>query len=115
MWIRLAETTAVPPRFKGQTLSAGDYLYLGSAYGPGGIRARCKRHLQHDKKRRWHVDWLTTCAVQSRVLAFPGGIECDLVDAVRRAGGRPPIPGFGSSDCLRCTSHLLTAPAGMLF
>ena len=40
------------------TLSAGWYLYVGSALGPGGVAARCGRHLKADKAPRWHVDYL---------------------------------------------------------
>ena len=34
------------------TLASGRYVYCGSAYGPGGIRARVRRHLRRDKSVR---------------------------------------------------------------
>ncbi|MFQ6019018.1 MAG: DUF123 domain-containing protein, partial [Kiloniellaceae bacterium] len=40
-------------------LAPGRYLYGGSAWGPGGIRARVARHVCDDKRLRWHVDHLT--------------------------------------------------------
>lgn len=46
-------------RYAGSVLPAGRYVYCGSAYGPGGIRARVSRHCRTDKKLRWHVDHLT--------------------------------------------------------
>ena len=48
----------LPAEFNGRvgalgsvTLSPGTYLYLGSAYGPGGLAARLRRHLRRDKRR----------------------------------------------------------------
>lgn len=91
-------------------LAAGDYLYFGSAYGPGGLRARLRRHLRPSKKIHWHVDRLTTEGTVSDILAVPEGSECDLVErALPVAGVSVPVPGFGSSDCRSCSSHLLYA------
>lgn len=96
---------------KTQTLSAGRYLYVGSARGPGGMRARIARHLRRRKPMRWHVDRLTTRGRVVAVWAFANGDECALVGRLR---GLPvPLPGFGSSDCDRCRSHLLTWPEGV--
>jgi Uri superfamily endonuclease len=102
--------TTLPPRFASARLPAGVYLYFGSAYGPGGIAARCRRHLRPDKGRRWHVDWLTTQAQALVVLPFITGDECSLAAAALAAGSPAPIPGFGSSDCPDCPSHLLGLP-----
>jgi Uri superfamily endonuclease len=117
IWISLAQAATLPPRFQPKsgsvkTLAAGDYLYLGSAYGPGGIRARCRRHLQQEKGKRWHVDWLTTQAAKLTVCAFPGGKECVLTAAALGAGAGVPVLGLGSSDCINCPSHLVTLPLG---
>ena len=89
-------------------LPRGEYLYLGSAYGPGGLRARIKRHLRTEKRPHWHVDHLTMVGNVIAVLAVPGGRECGLVNrALDHAGVTAPIAGFGSSDCHRCPAHLL--------
>ena len=40
-------------------LTAGRYLYCGSAKGPGGLRARLARHMRHGKSVHWHIDQLT--------------------------------------------------------
>lgn len=89
----------------------GIYLYLGSAYGPGGLPARLRRHLRADKRLHWHVDHLTAEGTVECVFSLPNGRECDLVDL---AGTLPaihaPVAGFGSSDCRRCTAHLLALP-----
>lgn len=90
------------------TLAAGYYLYLGSARGPGGIRARVARHLRRDKPVHWHVDHLTGPGRVTRVIAAPGGNECDLATrALTLDTVTVPVAGFGSSDCRRCSAHLL--------
>ena len=98
-------------------LPPGLYLYAGSAWGPGGIRARVGRHLRHPKSRVWHIDRLTEAAPVDDVIAFPGARECAIVAALPGArecaivaalpGARVPVPRFGASDCRRCESHLL--------
>lgn len=94
-------------------LPPGVYWYAGSAYGPGGLKARLGRHLKADKKVRWHVDRLTTDpAVEVGFLAFPGARECALIRALLTAGAEVPIPRFGSSDCPVCPSHLVSHTAG---
>ncbi|GAB3447189.1 GIY-YIG nuclease family protein [Insolitispirillum peregrinum] len=113
--ITLTSLCLLPPRFGGKAVDAGVYLYLGSAYGGGGIRARCRRHLSPHKTLRWHVDWLTSQADHLAVRAFPGLRECALVAAVVAAGGQIPAPGFGSSDCQTCASHLLSRPSGVIY
>lgn len=90
-------------------LPAGVYIYLGSARGPGGIRARCARHLRVTKSRHWHVDHLAAAARPGSVRAAPfaNDTECGLG---ARLTARPdlavPVPGFGNSDCRTCASHL---------
>ena len=94
-------------------LPAGRYAYCGSAYGPGGLKARIGRHLRRDKAHRWHVDHLTAAG---RIVAFravPGGRECDLLARVlEMPGASVPVPRFGSSDCRACPAHLVALPAG---
>jgi Uri superfamily endonuclease len=92
------------------TLAPGRYLYVGSALGPGGIRARAGRHLRRRKTRRWHVDHLRARAALRGVVSLPGGGECEVIAALRAIRAvAVPVPGFGSSDCRRCLAHLLLA------
>jgi len=106
--INIERPVDLPRRFAGQTLAEGYFGYAGSAYGPGGIRARCRRHLGKPSTLRWHVDWLTTLADNVQALALPGGTECRLIEAlVKDAQTRIPIPGFGSTDCKQCPAHLV--------
>ncbi|CAO3414324.1 Endonuclease III (EC 4.2.99.18) [Azospirillum doebereinerae] len=109
--VRLAEAADVilPGRAKA-ILPSGRYLYCGSARGPGGLRARVGRHMRPDKTVRWHIDRLTTAGTVTGCWVFPAGDECALV--ARLAALPVPIPGFGSSDCAVCRSHLLAWPEG---
>lgn len=95
------------------TLEAGWYLYAGSAWGGGGITARVGRHFRKDKKRHWHIDHLTHAAADISALAVPDGRECELVARLLGTSRfETAMPGFGSSDCARCESHLLRFVAG---
>jgi len=101
------------PRKSPATLAPGRYVYCGSAYGPGGMRARVARHCKRQKALRWHIDRLTMAGRVIAVHGEAGGRECDLVDLVLATPGASiPAPGFGSTDCHRCPSHLVRMPNG---
>jgi len=104
--IELAETVMVTLCGRAPIdLPAGRYLYCGSAKGPGGLKARLSRHFRRGKSVRWHIDQLTERGSVVASWISPGGDECELV---RRFSQLPiPLPGFGSSDCATCRSHLL--------
>lgn len=95
------------------TLPAGRYLYCGSAYGPGGIAARVGRHRRRGKQVRWHIDRLTAVAPIVAARAYPGGTECALAADWLALGAEVIVPGFGSSDCRGCPTHLLRVPDGV--
>ncbi|MBI5878890.1 MAG: GIY-YIG nuclease family protein [Chloroflexi bacterium] len=87
----------------------GWYVYVGSALGPGGLRARVARHLRADKHPHWHIDRLLAAGQVRGLWLAPGPErrECDLAQALMRANdSRIPVAGFGAGDC-DCTSHLL--------
>jgi Uri superfamily endonuclease len=107
--VRLQSMLSLPIRTPpSAVLPAGWYVYAGSAWGPGGIQARAGRHLRRGKRPHWHVDHLTEAAAATWAFAVPGGRECALIRALlTRPGYEAVLPGFGSSDCRRCTSHLL--------
>lgn len=110
--IKLAETILIRIASKPRVeLPAGRYLYCGSAYGPGGLKSRLARHMRRGKSVRWHIDQLTECGIVTGAWIVCGGRECDLV--AKLAPLPAPIPGFGSSDCRRCRSHLLYWPIGL--
>ena len=110
LWLRLAAPRDVRTGKQAGMLGPGDYLYCGSARGPGGLRARLSRHFRKEKRLHWHVDQLTAVAAIKGVWIAEGGDECALNAAL---GALPtPLPGFGSSDCPRCVAHLRRIPAG---
>lgn len=93
------------------TFEAGIYAYVGSAMN--GLDARVARHKRHEKKLRWHIDYLLQHAKVVDVIEFESAErrECRINDRIRR-GWRSayPVAGFGASDC-RCVSHLHLLPA----
>ena len=87
----------------------GWYVYVGSAFGPGGVRARVGRHLRGDGRLHWHIDFLRRVAVIEQVgyTLDPSPQEHawgQLVAAM--PGAVIPLTGFGSSDC-HCATHLI--------
>lgn len=92
-------------------LAPGRYLYAGSAWGPGGLAARLARHRRRDKAIHWHIDRITAVAGVAAAVGLPGGRECAIVAALSAwPGVDVPVPGFGSTDCRTCPSHLLRLP-----
>lgn len=92
-------------------LKPGTYLYVGSAFGPGGLRSRTGRHQTRNTVKRWHVDYL-----KPRVQLTEIWFTEDPVHREHQWAGwfaatqslHVPLRGFGSSDC-RCPSHLFHA------
>ena len=39
-------------------IEPGYYLYVGSAFGPGGILSRVLQHCRKSKAKHWHMDYL---------------------------------------------------------
>jgi len=108
LWLRLDGPTPVMDGKRAAVLAPGDYLYCGSAHGPGGLRARLARHMRRDKRAHWHIDQLTTVGHVEGAFFVEGGDECALNAALEALP--IPIEGFGSSDCPRCASHLRFFP-----
>lgn len=87
----------------------GDYAYAGSAFGPGGLAARLRRHLRTatQKRRHWHIDHLLEYASIQGVAwsTKERSRECNWAATLGSYGKRQPY-GFGASDC-RCAGHLI--------
>ena len=86
----------------------GYYVYIGSAFGPGGLTARLRHHLRISPHPHWHIDYLRQYAsVQAiRVCEDPSTLEHQWADCLKTMEGAIiPAPGFGSSDCT-CETHL---------
>jgi len=93
-------------------LAVGWYIYVGSARGPGGLRARINRHMRADKPLHWHIDALTALIPVQGVWIDMSSERLECVWARRLAEMpevREPIPSFGSSDC-QCWTHLFAVP-----
>jgi len=92
------------------TFAAGYYLYVGSAFGAGGLAARLAYHQRRTKPEpHWHIDYLRAEArlLEAWALGYTHRFECELVRALEaNSEFVAPIPGFGASDS-RCSSHLL--------
>lgn len=89
------------------SIPRGLICYIGSAKGPGGLKARIMRHFRRDKVRKWHIDYLTANPEIKTLgaLAVVGGDESALVKLVSELG-EPLIPGFGCSDRKQDLTHL---------
>ena len=90
-------------------LRPGWYVYVGSAFGPGGIGARLAHHRKLATRPHWHVDHLRPDAALRRVWYThdPSRREHQWASVlIQLPGSEVPLPGFGASDC-RCPSHLV--------
>ncbi len=98
-------------RFKGKEnlIEPGHLLYFGSARN--GLVSRLKYHLlKQDKKKHWHVDWLTTNKdVEIEAVGYnidENESECKISQHVlEKKLGDIVIKKFGSTDC-KCITHL---------
>lgn len=95
----------------------GWYIYVGSAFGPGGLQSRCRRHLRPLNRRHWHIDYLRPAAFLTGLWFTTDPVPREhqwsemIVDL---PGASVPVPGFGSSDC-RCRSHLFHFASNLAF
>ncbi|MDJ0928990.1 MAG: DUF123 domain-containing protein [Gammaproteobacteria bacterium] len=91
-------------------LQPGYYVYVGSAFGPGGIRARVGRHLRGARSKRWHIDYLRA-QLEPHAAWFSTAerrLEHDWARAISGMDSLTPVARFGCSDC-QCHTHLFHA------
>ncbi len=88
-------------------LEKGYYIYVGSAFGPGGVQARVLRHIRKKKPYHWHIDHL-------REYLSPVGawythdrkrLEHRWAHFLSGMSGISSVQRVGCSDC-NCRSHL---------
>ncbi len=95
------------------TFAAGYYLYVGSAFGSGGLAARLKHHHRIDKPHmHWHIDYLRAVAHLCEIWSttYPQPLETQWCQALHDAAWlTQPIPRFGASDT-RNPTHLFYSP-----
>ena len=86
----------------------GYYVYVGSAFGSGGLRARIKHHCRISKSPHWHIDYLRPAVeiIQVWYSHDPIKREHEWAGILMGVHGvKLPLKGFGSTDC-NCDSHL---------
>lgn len=86
----------------------GYYAYVGSAFGPGGIKSRLKHHIHPLKKKlHWHIDYLRKEASIKEVWVSDckNRLEHEWGSVLENIVSSEKIPGFGCSDC-KCDSHI---------
>jgi Uri superfamily endonuclease len=98
----------------------GCYVYIGSAFGSGGLLARIKHHCRISKSPHWHIDYLRPAVEITEVWYSHDPIKrehewASILMGVH--GVKLPLRGFGSTDC-KCDSHLfffITPPSVKMF
>ena len=89
-------------------LRSAFYVYIGSAFGPGGLASRIQHHHRIAARPHWHIDYLRAVCALVEVWFTTDVVHREHAWA-KAVGGMPgalvPLPGFGSSDC-ECQSHL---------
>ena len=89
-------------------LRPGYYLYIGSAFGAGGIRSRLKHHARISARPHWHLDYIRPGLALQSIWYSHDELrrECEWAAALRlKPSISRPLAGFGASDC-RCGTHL---------
>lgn len=89
-------------------LQPGWYVYVGSAFGPGGLAARVGRHLRSNKTQRWHIDYLREHVEIVEVWFSESQQRLEHAWAsyfLSQERFSIPQQGFGASDC-QCATHL---------
>ncbi len=98
----------------------GWMVYVGSAFGPGGVKGRVGHHLRPHPKPHWHIDYLRQVAPLVEVWYSHDPIRHEHTWASlfhHLPDATIPLPRFGASDCT-CPAHLFyfpTAPAFTTF
>ena len=102
-----ASTSVQIGRWGMMRIRPGYYIYVGSAFGPGGVLARVSRHCRKAKTKHWHIDYLREFATLTSVWysQTPSRLEHRWAEALGNWRETESVKGFGCSDC-RCESHL---------
>jgi len=91
------------------TVHPGTYIYVGSAFGSGGLQARVERHVRGDGALHWHVDYLRA-VMRLHAVWYTHDAErreCTWAAVFRSLpDATVPLDGFGASDC-NCPAHLV--------
>lgn len=86
----------------------GYYVYIGSAFGPGGLRARLKHHLGCAKRLHWHIDYLRRVTHPEKIYGVVSKERYEHLWVARigsLSAATMPLTGFGATDS-RAKTHL---------
>ena len=89
-------------------ITPGCYVYVGSAFGPGGLKARIAHHVNISRRPHWHIDYLRPLLELKEVCYSYNSNKHEHRWAATFNGFKGasiPIVGFGASDC-SCPAHL---------
>ncbi len=88
-------------------IEPGYYIYVGSAFGPGGVKSRVLRHFRKKKSMHWHIDYLRNFLVPVGAwYSYDSNhLEHQWAQTLLKNKEITSIKGFGCSDC-ECYSHL---------
>ncbi|MBA4190667.1 MAG: hypothetical protein C0467_22000 [Planctomycetaceae bacterium] len=92
-------------------LPAGFVVYIGSAFGGGGVASRTGRHRNPDAPLRWNIDHLKAIAHPIELWWTHNNqrqpVECPWAMTLASLPGYCcPAPQCGGNDCKRCPAHL---------
>ncbi|PLY00743.1 MAG: DUF123 domain-containing protein [Desulfuromonas sp.] len=113
VWFKLGRKRRITVgRLGEQVFRPGIYAYCGSAFGPGGLRARLSHHLRNSERPHWHIDYLKNCSriVEAWYSTRPENREhffAEQLSALPQA--EIVLAKFGASDCT-CATHLIYLP-----
>lgn len=89
-------------------IKPGFYVYIGSAFGPGGVKARLNHHFKITSRPHWYIDYLRKHVSIKKVwITYDGKRRerCWSKGFETLTHTEIPIMGFGASDH-RGGSHL---------
>lgn len=89
----------------------GYYYYIGSAFGPGGLRSRIAHHCRPSARPHWHIDYIKSVIPIVAVAYTYEAVkkEHQWADILFESKDLTVLPGIGASDC-RCDSHFFFSP-----
>jgi len=93
-------------------INPGYYCYVGSAFGPGGVLARVRRHCRISEHKHWHIDYLREATSPTCVWFNHSSTrrEHRWAGALGQLPDAEPLHGLGCTDC-DCPAHLYYFPA----
>ena len=95
----------------------GCYIYVGTAFGPGGLRARIGHHLRLARHPHWHIDYLRRVVRLVEVWYSRDAVRWEHDWArvfLSMPGSSVPLRRFGATDCT-CDTHLFFFEAAPAF